>query len=113
MLVGPYGSLGVDLRESKVFRPNLDNVESLSFGKGAKRNRGMGSRYVCHRLNIDERTCYELAKKAGYLTVRGTDTERNARTVHAPRHCAIPIVKDVMHSKKYASLLRNAQNRIW
>jgi hypothetical protein len=59
-------------KSNKVFRPHLDDVERLSFGKGAKRNRGTGSRDVCHRLNRDERTSYDLAKKAGYLTVRGT-----------------------------------------
>jgi hypothetical protein len=56
----------------KVFRPHLDDVESLSYGKGAKKQRGTGSRSVCHRLNKDERKLYELAKQAGYLTVRGT-----------------------------------------
>mmetsp|Transcript_6772 Transcript_6772/g.9885 ORF Transcript_6772/g.9885 Transcript_6772/m.9885 type:complete len:222 (+) Transcript_6772:66-731(+) len=58
--------------KNKVFRPNLDDVERLSFGKGAKKQRGTGSRYVCHRLNNEERKLYERAKQAGYLTVRGT-----------------------------------------
>jgi hypothetical protein len=56
----------------KVFRPHIDDVERLSFGKGAKKQRGTGSRSVCHRLNQDERKLYDLAKQAGYLTVRGT-----------------------------------------
>lgn len=55
----------------KVFRPSLDDVERLSFGKGA-RKRGTGSRHVCHRLNQEERKLYEFAKQAGYLTVKGT-----------------------------------------
>lgn len=58
--------------KTKVFRANLDDVERLSYGKGAKKQRGTGSRYVCHRLNKDERKLYDLAKQASYLTVRGT-----------------------------------------
>jgi len=57
---------------SKAFRPNLDDVENLSYGKGAKKNRGTGSRHICHRLNTQERKLYELAKRSGFLTVRGT-----------------------------------------
>ncbi len=56
----------------KVFRAHLDDVENLSYGKGAKKQRGTGSRHVCHRLNRDERRQYDLAKRDGYLTVRGT-----------------------------------------
>jgi len=61
----------IRIMRSKVFRPSLDDVEKLSYGKGAKK-RGTGSRYVCHRLNRDERKLYELSKQAHYLTVRGT-----------------------------------------
>jgi len=56
----------------KVFRPDLDDIERLSYGKGAKKQRGTGSRYVCHRLNRDERKLYDLAKKSCFLTTRGT-----------------------------------------
>eukprot|EP00537_Pseudo-nitzschia_pungens_P001174 CAMPEP_0172369626 /NCGR_PEP_ID=MMETSP1060-20121228/33581_1 /TAXON_ID=37318 /ORGANISM="Pseudo-nitzschia pungens, Strain cf. cingulata" /LENGTH=279 /DNA_ID=CAMNT_0013094603 /DNA_START=152 /DNA_END=988 /DNA_ORIENTATION=+ len=55
----------------KVFRANLDDVENLSYGKGAKKQRGTGSRFTCHRLNRDERHLYDLAKRDGFLTVRG------------------------------------------
>lgn len=47
----------------KVFRPHLDDVERLSYGKGAKKQRGTGSKYHCHRLNQEERKLFELAKK--------------------------------------------------
>jgi len=60
------------LHTNKVFRANLDDVENLSYGRGAKRQRGTGSRFTCHRLNRDERRVYELAKRDGYLAVRGT-----------------------------------------
>mmetsp|Transcript_26261 Transcript_26261/g.45682 ORF Transcript_26261/g.45682 Transcript_26261/m.45682 type:complete len:262 (-) Transcript_26261:27-812(-) len=64
----------------KVFRPHLDDVERLSHGKGAKKQRGTGSKYVCHRLNQDERKLFDLAKKkscasgpfSSFLTLRGT-----------------------------------------
>eukprot|EP00532_Pseudo-nitzschia_australis_P019523 CAMPEP_0168300080 /NCGR_PEP_ID=MMETSP0142_2-20121227/29416_1 /TAXON_ID=44445 /ORGANISM="Pseudo-nitzschia australis, Strain 10249 10 AB" /LENGTH=289 /DNA_ID=CAMNT_0008249955 /DNA_START=116 /DNA_END=982 /DNA_ORIENTATION=- len=56
----------------RVFRANLDDVENLSYGKGAKKQRGTGSRYKCHRLNRDERRLYDVAKRDGYLTVKGS-----------------------------------------
>jgi len=63
----------------KVFRPKLDDVERLSHGKGAKKQRGTGSRHVCHRLHKDERKAYELAKLARYLVVRGTGYRRERK----------------------------------
>ena len=66
-------------RKSKVFRPYLDDVERLSHGKGAKKQRGTGSRMVCHRLNRDERKLYELAKQASFLTMRGTGYRKNRK----------------------------------
>ncbi len=56
----------------KVFRPHLDDVERLSHGKGATKQRGTGSKYVCHRLNRDERRFYEHAKQVSFLSVKGT-----------------------------------------
>lgn len=57
---------------AKVFRPHLDDVERLSHGKGVTKQRGTGSKYVCHRLNRDERRFYEHAKQVSFLTVKGT-----------------------------------------
>ena len=62
----------------KVFRPTLDDVERISLGKGA-RKRGTGSRYVCHRLNQDERRLYEQAKQNNYLMVKGTAYRRERK----------------------------------
>ena len=62
-----------------VFRPHLDDVERLSQGKGAKKQRGTGSRMVCHRLNQDERKLYEFAKQASILTMRGTMYRKNRK----------------------------------
>ena len=58
-------------RGAKVFRAHLDDVENLSYGKGAKKQRGTGSRFTCHRLNREERQIFDRAKRDGYLTVRG------------------------------------------
>jgi hypothetical protein len=67
------------MTKPKVFRPHLDDVERLSYGKGAKKQRGTGSKYVCHRLNQEERKLFDLATKkscaapfSSFLTVRGT-----------------------------------------
>ncbi len=56
--------------KAKVFRPHIDDVERLSYGKKANKQRGTGSRYHCHRLNQEERRLYELAKVSSFLTVR-------------------------------------------
>ena len=75
----------------KVFRPHLDDVERLSYGKGAKKQRGTGSKYHCHRLNQEERKLFELAKKkscgsgssngfySSFLTVRGNGYRKNRK----------------------------------
>jgi len=55
---------------SKVYRPSLDDVERLSQGLRAK-NRGAGSRGICHRLNQEERKLYLMAKQKGYLNTQG------------------------------------------
>ena len=62
----------------KVFRPDLDDVENLSYGKGAKKQRGTGSRQVCHRLNKEERKRFEMAKQS-YLIMRGTGYRKNRK----------------------------------
>lgn len=59
------------LKREKVWRPSLEDVERISQGLAAK-SRGVGSRAVCHRLNQEERKVYELAKRLGYLAVKGT-----------------------------------------
>lgn len=43
----------------------------LSRGQAAKK-RGTGSRAICHRLNEMERKEFELAKKMGFVQLRGT-----------------------------------------
>lgn len=56
--------------KAKVFRPHIDDVERLSYGKGAIKQRGTGSRYHCHRLNQEERRIFEHAKVSRFLTVK-------------------------------------------
>ena len=64
---------------TKVFRPHLDDVERLSYGKGAKRQRGTGSRYVCHRLNRDERQIYDNAKLSQILMTKGNGYRKSRK----------------------------------
>ena len=59
-------------------RPSLDDVERISKGQAAKK-RGVGSRAVCHRLNEMERKEFDLAKKLGFVQLRGTGYRRERK----------------------------------
>jgi hypothetical protein len=54
-----------------VWRPDVNDVERISFGKPAKK-KGTGSRGVPHRLNLDERFLFDHARRKGYLEVDGS-----------------------------------------
>jgi hypothetical protein len=53
------------------WRPTLNDVERISFGKPAKQ-KGTGSRGVPHRLNEDERFLFDQARRKGYLEIGGS-----------------------------------------
>ena len=53
--------------QAEVWRPTLQDVESLSRGDAAK-ERGTGSRQIPHRLNADERKIYDIAKSKAWLS---------------------------------------------
>lgn len=53
------------------WRPNVEDVDRISWGKPAKK-KGTGSRGVPHRLNREERTLFDLARKKGHLEVAGS-----------------------------------------
>ena len=53
------------------WRPDVQDVERISFGKPAKR-KGTGSRGVPHRLNSEERLLYDMARTKGILVVAGS-----------------------------------------
>lgn len=56
----------------KCWRPTVQDVENISWGKPAKR-KGTGSRGVPHRLNHEEeRTLFDMARKKGFLEVAGS-----------------------------------------
>ena len=63
---------------AKPWRPEADDVERLSSG-GAAKKRGTGSFHVPHRLSADERPPFAAAKKAGFLSVRGSGGRRGAK----------------------------------
>lgn len=62
----------------KVWRPSLDDVERISYGKRANK-RGTGSYNICHRLNQDERQLYNQAKLNNYLITKGTAYRRRRK----------------------------------
>ena len=53
------------------FRPTINDVERISWGKPAKK-KGTGSRGVPHRLNDEERTLFDQARKKGFLEIAGS-----------------------------------------
>lgn len=55
----------------KCWRPTIQDVERISFGKPAKK-KGTGSRGVPHRLNEDERLLFDQARRKGFLEVGGS-----------------------------------------
>lgn len=60
------------------WRPSLDDVERISWGKPAKK-KGTGSRGVPHRLNDDERSSYDIARRKGFLEVVGSGWRKERR----------------------------------
>merc|ERR1719159_1577264 len=54
-----------------VWRPTLDDVERISYGRPAKK-KGTGSRGVPHRLNAAEREDFDRAVRRGVLEVAGS-----------------------------------------
>jgi hypothetical protein len=57
--------------EPNVWRPTMDDVERISWGKPAKK-KGTGSRGIPHRLNQEERFQFDTARRKGYLEVDGS-----------------------------------------
>lgn len=53
------------------FRPTINDVERISWGKPAKR-KGTGSRGIPHRLNEEERLLFDQARRRGFLEVAGS-----------------------------------------
>lgn len=55
----------------KCWRPTVEDVERISWGKPAKK-KGTGSRGVPHRLNEDERILFDQARRKGFLEIGGS-----------------------------------------
>ena len=66
-----------------VWRPTINDVERISWGKPAKK-KGTGSRGVPHRLNQDERRSFEQARSKGFLEMGGSGWRSERRD--APLH---------------------------
>jgi hypothetical protein len=64
--------------EMDCWRPTLDDVDRISWGKPAKK-KCTGSRGVPHRLNEDERKLYDFARQKGFLEVPGSGWRKERR----------------------------------
>jgi len=53
------------------WRPSIPDVEKIAHGQPAKR-KGTGSRGVPHRLNQEEWTAWNIARKQGFCTMNGS-----------------------------------------
>lgn len=83
---------------SRPGRPTLEDVERISRGLRARR-RGVGSRAVPHRLNLEERRSYDSAKDKGFLETTGEGYRRTRKGTPLPniyrQYCdamAVPFV---------------------
>ena len=58
-----------------VWRPTIDDVDRISWGRPAKQ-KGTGSRGVPHRLNDEERSLYDFARRKGFVEIGGSGWRR-------------------------------------
>jgi len=61
--------------ERECWRPTIDDVDRISWGRNAKR-KGTGSRGVPHRLNEKERVLYDAARSKGFVEIGGSGWRR-------------------------------------
>ena len=60
------------------WRPTVDDVERISWGKPAKK-KGTGSRGVPHRLNEEERALFAQARRKGFLEINANGWRKERR----------------------------------
>lgn len=76
-----YASVGgevteaVPVAEMDCWRPTMDDVDRISWGKPAKK-KGTGSRGCPHRLNDEERGLYDIARNKGFVEIGGSGWRR-------------------------------------
>jgi hypothetical protein len=61
--------------KTECWRPTIDDVDRISWGRNAKQ-KGTGSRGVPHRLNDEERSLYDAARRKGFVEIAGTGWRR-------------------------------------
>ena len=64
--------------EMDCWRPTLDDVDRISWGKPAKK-KSTGSRGVPHRLNEEERKLYDFGRQKGFLEIPGSGWRKERR----------------------------------
>lgn len=63
--------LAAPVAAKDTWRPTIDDVDRISWGRPAKK-KGTGSRGTPHRLNDEERTLYDFARKKGFVEIAGS-----------------------------------------
>ena len=64
-------SLAPPVAAKQCWRPTIDDVDRISWGRPAKK-KGTGSRGTPHRLNDEERTLYDFARRKGFVEIAGS-----------------------------------------
>jgi hypothetical protein len=68
-------ALDPPVAERECWRPTIDDVDRISWGRNAKQ-KGTGSRGVPHRLNDEERVLYDAARSKGFVEIAGSGWRR-------------------------------------
>ena len=74
-LVAPLAGLTPPVAATDCWRPTMDDVDRISWGRPAKK-KGTGSRGVPHRLNDEERSIFDAARKKGFVEIAGSGWRR-------------------------------------
>mmetsp|Transcript_152883 Transcript_152883/g.292808 ORF Transcript_152883/g.292808 Transcript_152883/m.292808 type:complete len:328 (+) Transcript_152883:90-1073(+) len=67
--------LSLPVAEQDCWRPTMDDVDRISWGKPAKK-KGTGSRGCPHRLNDEERGLYDIGRNKGFVEIGGSGWRR-------------------------------------
>ena len=71
-------SLAPPVAAKQCWRPTIDDVDRISWGRPAKK-KGTGSRGTPHRLNDEERTLYDFARRKGFVEIAGSGWRKQRR----------------------------------
>ena len=81
------------------WRPTMDDVDRISWGRNAKK-KGTGSRGVPHRLNDDERSLYDIARRKGFVEIGGSGWRRQ-RSDRTTRSRVLAELRDISDGSRF------------